>query len=114
MSSRTRRLVLWISAPVVVFAIVGGFLTQVLAREDTYRHLKIFDDVVNMITGHYVEKVDVDRVMAGAMKRLAESLDPDSAYLTSDQVKQLESGAPLPSGDVGIDLTRQYYLRIVA
>jgi carboxyl-terminal processing protease len=114
MSSKTRRLVLWISAPVVVFAIVGGFLTQALAREDTYRHLKIFDDVVNMITGHYVEKVDVDRVMAGAMKGLAESLDPDSAYLTSDQVKQLESGAALPSGDVGIDLTRQYYLRIVA
>jgi carboxyl-terminal processing protease len=114
MSSRTRRLVLWISAPVVVFAVVGGFLTQALAREDTYRHLKIFDDVVSMITGHYVEKVDVDRVMAGAMKGLADSLDPDSAYLTSDQVKQVESGAALPAGDVGIDLTRQYYLRIVA
>jgi carboxyl-terminal processing protease len=52
--------------------------------------------------------------MAGAMKGLADSLDPDSAYLTSDQVKQVESGAALPSGDVGIDLTRQYYLRIVA
>jgi carboxyl-terminal processing protease len=114
MSSRTRRLVLWISAPVVAFAILGGVLDQALAREDTYRHLKIFDDVVDLITDNYVEKVDVDRVMSGAMQGLADSLDPDSAYLTANQVKQIESGAALPAGDVGLDLTRQYYLRIIA
>jgi len=114
MSSNTRRLILWISSPVVVFVIVGGSLSRVLAREDTYQHLKIFDDVVGLITGSYVEKVDVDKVMGGAMHGLAESLDPDSAYLAPEQVKQIESGAaPLP-GEVGIDLTRQYYLRIIA
>ena len=65
MSSRTRRVVLWISAPVVAFAIVGGFLSRVTAREDTYQHLKIFDDVVGLITSNYVEKVDVDKVLPG-------------------------------------------------
>jgi carboxyl-terminal processing protease len=114
MSSKTRRLVLLVSAPVVAFAIVGGFLNRVTAREDTYQHLKIFDDVVGLITGNYVDKVDVDRVMGGAMKGLANSLDPDSAFLSPSQVKLVESNAPLPSGDVGIDLTRQYYLRIIA
>jgi carboxyl-terminal processing protease len=114
MSARTRRLVLWISAPLVTFAIVGGFLSKATAREDTYQHLRIFDDVVNLITGNYVEKVDVDKVMAGAMHGLAESLDPDSAFLSSDQVKQIETNAALPPGEVGIDLTRQYYLRVIA
>jgi carboxyl-terminal processing protease len=114
MSSRTRRFVLWISAPVVAFAIVGGFLTQVLAREDTYQHLKIFDDVVGLISSNYVESADIDKVMAGAMSGLAETLDPDSAYLSAEQVKAYESGAALPAGDVGIDLTRQYYLRVIA
>jgi hypothetical protein len=37
-----------ISAPVIAFAIVGGFLGKVMAREDTYQHLKIFDDVVGV------------------------------------------------------------------
>ena len=46
-----------ISAPVVAFAIVGGFLGRVLAREDTYQHLKVFDDVVGMITNSYVENI---------------------------------------------------------
>ena len=40
MSSRTRVLVMSISAPVLAFAIVGGLLGQVMAREDTYQHLK--------------------------------------------------------------------------
>ena len=101
---------LWISAPIVAFAIVGGFLNGVIAREDTYQHLKIFDDVVELITSNYVDKVDVDKVMGGAMHGLADSLDPDSAFLSPAQVKQIESNAPLPAGDVGLDLTRQYYL----
>jgi carboxyl-terminal processing protease len=114
MPSHTRRLVLWISAPIVAFAIVGGFLSKVTAREDTYQHLRIFDDVVNLITGNYVEKVDVDKVMTGAMHGLADSLDPDSAFLSPTQVKQVESDVALPAGDIGIDLTRQYYLRVIA
>src|SRR5207237_1614674 len=39
---------------------------------------------------------------------------PDSAYLTADQRKQGESGAAAPSGGVGLELTRQYYLRVIA
>ena len=114
MSSHTRRIVLWISAPVIAFAIVGGFLSKVTAREDTYQHLKVFDDVVGLISGNYVEKVDIDKVMTGAMHGLADGLDPDSAYLTPEQVKLVDADAAPPDGDVGIDLTRQYYLRIIA
>jgi carboxyl-terminal processing protease len=114
MSSHTRRLVLWISAPVIVFAIVGGFLGKVTAREDTYPHLRVFYDVVNLISDRYVEKVDMDKTLNGAMHGLAEGLDPDSAFLSADLVKQIDSGAAQPSGDLGIDLTRQYWLRIIA
>jgi carboxyl-terminal processing protease len=105
---------LWISTPVIAFAIIGGVLSKATAREDTYPQLRIFADVVDKITGDYVDKVNVDKVMAGAMHGLADSLDPDSAYLSADQVKQIESNAPLPTGDVGVDLTRQYYLRVIA
>jgi len=103
-----------LSAPVVAFAIVGGFLGRVMAREDTYAHLKVFDDVVGMITSSYVEQVNVDKVMHGAMRGLAEGLDADSAYLSPQQVKQVEGGAAAPAGDIGLDLTKQYYLRVVA
>lgn len=114
MSSRTRRLVLWVSAPVLAFAIVGGLLGKVTAREDTYPNLRIFYDVVNLITERYVEKADLDRVLGGAMHGLADSLDPDSAYLSTDLVKDIENHTAPPAGDVGLDLTRQYWLRVIA
>ena len=114
MSRSTRRIVLWISSPVIAFAIIGGVLSKATAREDTYPQLRIFADVVDKITGDYVDKVNIDKVMTGAMHGLADSLDPDSAYLNADQVKQIESNAPVPTGDVGVDLTRQYYLRVIA
>src|SRR5476651_2484172 len=114
MSSRTRVIVMSLSAPVIAFAIVGGFLGRVIAREDTYQHLKTFDDVVSLISSNYVEEADIDKVMRGAMHGLADSLDPDSAYLTAAQVKQVESGAALAPGGVGLELTRQYYLRVIA
>jgi carboxyl-terminal processing protease len=104
-----------ISAPVIAFAIVGGFLGKVMAGQDApYQHLKIFDDVVTMISSQYVEEVNIDKVMSGAMHGLADGLDPDSAYLTPAQVKQVEAGTPLPPAGVGLELTRQYYLRVIA
>ncbi|HYM23074.1 MAG TPA: S41 family peptidase [Vicinamibacterales bacterium] len=116
MSSRTRVIVMAISAPVIAFAIVGGFLGRVMAGADnpTFQNLKIFDDVVNLITTSYVEDVNVDKVMKGAMHGLADGLDADSAYLTVDEVKQVEGGSAVPAGGVGLELTRQYYLRVIA
>ena len=114
MNSRTRAIVISISTPVVAFALVGGLLGKVMAREETFQHLKPFDDVVNFIMGNYVEEVKIDTVMHGAMRGLADGLDPESAYLTRDQVKEVESQKPLPAGDVGLELTRQYYLRVIA
>src|SRR6476620_2093097 len=114
MSSRTRAVVMTISAPVIAFAIVGGFLGRVMAREDTYQHLKVFDDVVSLISSNYVESVNLDKVMRGAMNGLADSLDADSAYLSPDEVRQVEAGTALAPAELGIELTRQYYLRIIS
>lgn len=114
MNARTRLAVLLVATPLVVFALVGGFLGQASAREESYQHLRIFEDVVSLITSNYVEDVNVDKVMDGAMRGLAEGLDADSAWLTPDQVAQAAKGGPLPEGDTGIDIVRQYYLRVVS
>jgi carboxyl-terminal processing protease len=115
MSSRTRLIVMAISAPVIAFAIVGGILSKVMAaREDPYPHLKVFQDVLDLVESNYVDEVNIDKVMNGAMRGLADGLDADSAYLTPQEVQQAESTAPGPAGDVGLELTRQYYLRVIA
>lgn len=116
MNTRARVIILVVSAPIIAFAVIGGFLSKALAREDAYQHLRVFEDVVQLILNNYVERVEPDRVMTGAMRGLAEGLDPDSAYLTASQVKEFEAGdaAFKAAGEVGIQLTRQYYLRVIA
>ena len=49
MTSRTRLWVLLISTPVIAFAIIGGYLGQVMAKDDTYQHLRVFQDVVSLV-----------------------------------------------------------------
>jgi carboxyl-terminal processing protease len=48
------------------------------------------------------------------MRGLADGLDADSAYLTNEEVKEVETHAALAAGGIGLELTRQYYLRVIA
>lgn len=115
MTSRIRAYVLAVSIPVIVFAVIGGYLGQVMAQGDeTFRYLRVFEDVVSLVVSNYVEPVDVRKAMGGAMKGLTDGLDPESAFLTPDLVKSVESNTSAGPAEVGLDLTRQYYLRVVS
>jgi carboxyl-terminal processing protease len=114
MTARTRLFVLLVSTPLVAFAVIGGFMGKVVAREDSYRHLRVFEDVMSLVLSNYVEEVEVERVMEGAMRGLGDGLDADSAYLTPADVASLERGTGLAAGETGLELTRQFYLRAIA
>lgn len=114
MTSRGRTFVLALSTAVMAFAFVGGYLGQALAKDDTYQHLRVFEDVVSLVLNNYVEPVDAQQAMHGAIRGLADGLDPESSYLTPALVKTLEANDRGGPAEVGLDLTRQYYLRVVA
>jgi carboxyl-terminal processing protease len=114
MTSRARRTVFFVTSPVILFVVIGGLLGQTLTRSETYRHLRVFEDVMSLVLANYVEEVEPAKLMNGAMRGLADGLDADSGFLTPDEVRLVERGDKPPAADVGIVLTRQYYLRIVA
>jgi carboxyl-terminal processing protease len=114
MTSRTRLWILAISTPVIAFTLLGGFIGKLMANDDTLRQLKIFQDVVGLVNENYVEPVDMRQAMRGAMRGLADGLDPECAYLTPDLVKTYESNTSAGPADVGLDVTRAYYLRIIS
>jgi carboxyl-terminal processing protease len=114
MTSRTRLWVLALSTPIIAFTLIGGYLGQAMTRDEMYRNLTVFEDILGLVLENYVEEVDVQKAMGGAMRGLADGLDPESAFLTPELVKAMESkDAPAPA-DIGVELTRQYYLRIIA
>jgi carboxyl-terminal processing protease len=116
MSLKTRLFVLLLSTPVLAFVLVGGLMGQstIASGEDRFAHIAVFQDVLDLVMRSYVTEVKPDRVMEGALRGLADGLDPDNAYLTAAMVRQVEAGEAEPNADVGISMTRQYYLRVVA
>ena len=114
MTSRTRLWVLAVSTPVIAFALIGGLLGKVIARDEIYQNLRVFHDVVGLVVDSYVEEVDILKAMRGALRGLTDGLDPDSAFLTPDLVKAFQSSSPLGPADPGLDIRRQYYLLVVS
>src|SRR5436305_6035781 len=114
MTKRTRLSVLLISTPLLAFIVLGAVRGKAADGDETFQHLRVFEDVVSLILNNYVEDPKVDNVMEGAMRGLADGLDPDSAYLTAAEARSIDPGEKPAAGDVGIELTRQYYLRVIA
>lgn len=114
MHHRTRLLVLVLTTPLVLFTVVGGLLGQQTTPPGAYPQLRVFDDVVSLIFGNYVEEPPAERVLDGALRGLSDALDPDSSFLEPDDVRLVEAGQASPAGGTGLAITRQYYLRVVA
>jgi carboxyl-terminal processing protease len=96
MRFKTKIAIVVFSTIIVFYAIVGSFMSksgQVVARGSQYGQLQIFDEVLSHIIRDYVDQPDLEKVRIGSLRGLAEGLDPYSAYLTPEQVKQYDPKA---------------------
>ena len=96
MSIRTKLTLVTISGVVAIYALVGGLLSgspfgRTIASAGPYPQLKIFEEVVRHIVNEYVEKPDLNKVRIGALRGLTDGLDPYSAYLLPQQVKDYQA-----------------------
>jgi carboxyl-terminal processing protease len=119
MSSKFRWVIVLISTPLVVLVTVGGLLgaTNEIPGQRGARAagtpMTALEDVLSLIYQAYVEEVDFDKVMDGAMRGLTDGLDRSSAFLRPEEVRAIEANAAQPAGDVGLTIVRQFYLRVV-
>jgi carboxyl-terminal processing protease len=114
MNSRARIAVLALSTPIIALVLLGGFLSRAASGQQSYQPLRVFTEVVDLVMGNYVERVDPERAMHGALRGLTDGLDADSAWLPPAQASTAARGGGPARGSVGLELTRQYYLRVIA
>lgn len=74
-------------------------------REQTYKNLEIFSNVLSIIQQNYVEEIDTDKAMEGAINGLLHSLDPHSTYLTPQNFKDLQNETQGSFTGIGIEIT---------
>mgnify|MGYP001766720489 CR=1 FL=1 len=71
MIERGKLMVLILSAAVVIYVVVGGFLGRVVAKDETYQNISLFNDVLKKIQDEYVEKPQMKPLTENALKGLA-------------------------------------------
>lgn len=101
--------VLVLSVVVAFYIIVGGLLPRrgvIASNNDPYSQLTIFQEVLNRIVNDYVDEPDLEKVRVGALRGLAEGLDPYSAYLTPEQVKRMSLTQPSDVGESGLVISK--------
>ena len=92
--SRVRK---WAGTAAVIVVFLFGFIVGDLSTSRhsvqatvAYGKLKIFGDVLSIIQSSYVEEVNLDNIVKGAIDGMLHSLDPHSSYLTPEMLKQVE------------------------
>ena len=72
--------------------------------KNLYKDIKTFGEVLDMVRKNYVDEVDTNTLMQGAINGMIRSLDPHSSFMTPDLYKELEVETQGQFGGVGIEI----------
>jgi carboxyl-terminal processing protease len=83
--------------------------------DQTYQRLQVFADVLEKIEENYVEEVDMEPLIYGAIEGMLKTLDVHSSFLKPDLYKELQVETKGSFGGLGIEITiRDGILTIVS
>jgi carboxyl-terminal processing protease len=95
--------------------VVTAAASKAPARRSPFEALSIFAQALAQIEVSYVEPVDQDELVYGAIRGLAEALDPHSAFLDPKEYEILRSDAEGRFAGVGVEVsTRDGWLTILS
>jgi carboxyl-terminal processing protease len=74
-------------------------------ERDIYRDLETFANVLTLIQQYYVDEINSNKVITGAINGMLGSLDPHSAYMTPEDFKDLEEETSGSFTGIGIEIS---------
>jgi carboxyl-terminal processing protease len=92
---------------------LGG--ASALGGDETYKGLRMFSDVIEIIEKTYVDPVESDKLVQGAIQGMLQSLDPHSAFMLPEAYNDLQIETKGEFGGIGIVLSmKDKFLTVVA
>lgn len=94
---------------------IGLMSTAAQAQQNaTYDLLTVLGDAIAKIRSSYVEPVDEEKLIEAAVNGMLQSLDPHSAFLPPERVKQMQVSIRGEFGGLGIEVTMENgYVKVV-
>ncbi|MFW5683507.1 MAG: S41 family peptidase [Spirochaetota bacterium] len=99
-----------VSVVLITAVLAVAFAPNVFAQQhsETDRIVDVFESVLRFVQQNYVEEVDPDVLLEGALEGLFESLDdPYSAYLDADEMRALTDTTAGEFGGVGMYIAKE-------
>jgi len=114
----TQRKILAVTFLVLVLGVFIGWgkVHRVGADIDsTYEKLKVLADVLAIVERNYVEPVNANGLINGAINGMLETLDPHSSFMNPEVFKEMQTETRGSFGGVGFEITiRDKILTVVA
>src|ERR1700685_4485579 len=73
----------------------------------TYKQLELFARVLSYVQNNYVEPVDEQQLIYGAIKGMLDTLDPHTVFMPPDVFKEMKIDTSGEFGGLGIEIARK-------
>jgi carboxyl-terminal processing protease len=83
----------------------GSGITPKAPPVDSYEKLKTFSEILSLLEANYVEKVDTNQLIDGAIRGMLKTLDPHTSYLPPEAFTQMKVETSGRFGGLGIEIT---------
>lgn len=107
--NKKKELKLWVMMLIatVICTTGSGFYRTLSAGDETYKGLKLFSDVIDLVEKNYVDPVDTKEMIHKAIQGMMQSLDPHSQLLPPEAFEELQIDTKGEFGGIGIVITMQ-------
>lgn len=107
MFHKGKLLVLVGSFLIVLYGMSALFYGRVVAKDDAYKELSVFTDVLERVNKDYVENPDMSKVHDGAMRGLIEALDPYCSFVSKEQYETIQKNNANAKAGVGLGVSKR-------
>ncbi len=97
----------------LILVLVGGFVLFVPYTDSRmsaldkgiYKDIKTFNEVLDLVKKNYVDEVEPQTLIQGAINGMIKTLDPHSTFMNAEMYKELEVETQGQFGGIGIEIT---------
>jgi len=99
------RVVHWVGTVTLLFLLAVTFGQSMATDEERYSPLKRFSQVLDLVERYYVQDVDRNEMIQGAIRGMLLELDPHSSFMTQDAFQEMQIDTSGEFTGIGIEIS---------
>ncbi len=90
---------------IFIFSLLACQPTAYAQNKSPYKSLENFANVMNLLEKNYVEDINSNEIIQGAIKGMISALDPHSSYMTAENFRDLQVETKGSFSGIGIEVS---------